>query len=56
MQIPGNIDIAMFTTFKTLIYDSYNLKNVQAEVHVHVHVMDINALMAAKEEEMRKAN
>lgn len=46
MQIPGNIDFALFTTFKELIYDSYNLKNVQAEVHVHHHTLDINALRA----------
>ncbi len=46
MQIPGNIDFALFTTFRTLIYDSYKLKNVQAEVHVHDHILDINALRA----------
>jgi len=46
MQIPGNIDFALLTTFKELIYDSYNLKNVQAEVHVHHHILDINALRA----------
>lgn len=46
MQIPGNVDFTLYTTFKTLIYDSYNLKNVQAEVHIHDHILDINALRA----------
>lgn len=46
MQIPGNIDFTLFATFKTLIYDTYNLKNVQAEAHVHNHILDINALRA----------
>ena len=46
MQIPGNVDFALLTTFEELIYDSYHLKNVQAEVHVHDHILDINALRA----------
>ncbi|CAA6813602.1 MAG: Putative outer membrane assembly protein [uncultured Aureispira sp.] len=46
MQIPGNIDFALYATFKTLIYDTYNLKNVQTEVHIHDHILDINALRA----------
>ena len=46
MQIPGDIDFALMTTFKTLIYDSYKLKNVQAEVHIHKHILDVNALRA----------
>jgi uncharacterized protein involved in outer membrane biogenesis len=46
MQIPGNINFTLYTTFKTLIYDTYNLKNVQAEAHVHDHILDINALRA----------
>ncbi|BDS13155.1 AsmA-like C-terminal region-containing protein [Aureispira anguillae] len=46
MQIPGNVDFTLYTTFKTLIYDTYKLKNVQAEAHVHDHILDINALRA----------
>lgn len=46
MQIPGNIDFTLQATFKTLIYDTYNLKNVQAVAHVHNHILDINALRA----------
>ena len=46
MQIPGNINFTLFATFKTLIYDTYNLKNVQAEAHVYDHILDITALRA----------
>lgn len=46
MQIPGNINFTLYATFKTLIYDTYNLKNVQAEAHVYNHILDINALRA----------
>jgi uncharacterized protein involved in outer membrane biogenesis len=46
MQIPGNINFTLNAIFKTLIYDTYNLKNVQAEAHVHDHILDINALRA----------
>jgi len=46
MQIPGNINFTLYATFKTLIYDTYNLKNVQAEAHMYDHILDINALRA----------
>jgi len=46
IQIPGNIDFSLITRFNEFIYDSYNLKNVFAEVHVHDHILDINTLQA----------
>lgn len=46
MQLPGNIDFTLMSTFSSLIYDTYNLKNVQAAVHIHDHILDINALRA----------
>lgn len=46
MQLPANIDFTLMATFTSLIYDTYNLKNVQAAVQIHNQILDINALRA----------
>lgn len=46
IQIPANIDFTLFATFKRLLYDNYDLKNVQAEVHIYDQMVDIAALHA----------
>jgi uncharacterized protein involved in outer membrane biogenesis len=46
IQVPANIDFTLFTTFKRLLYDNYDLKNVQAEVHIYDQMVDIVALHA----------
>lgn len=46
IEIPANIDFTLYVTFKQFIYDTYKLKNVQAEAHVYDQVLDINALRA----------
>lgn len=46
IQVPANIDFTLFATCKRLLYDNYDFKNVQAEVHVHDQILDIAALHA----------
>lgn len=44
--VPENLDITLFATVKRLLYDNYDLRNVQAEVHIYDQILDIVALHA----------
>jgi hypothetical protein len=46
IQVPKNIDFTLFATCDRLLYDNYDFRNVQAEVHVHDQIVDIAALHA----------
>ncbi len=46
IQVPENIDFTLFATFQRFLYDTYDFRNVQAEVHVHDQIVDIAALKA----------
>lgn len=46
IQVPENIDFTLFATCKRFLYDNYDFKNVQAEVHIHDQIVDIAALQA----------
>ncbi len=44
IEIPGNMDITLNTSFKELIYDTYNLSNVTGTVHVKDHTLLLDGL------------
>lgn len=44
--VPANLDVTLFATAKRLLYDNYDLRNVQAEVHLKDQTLDIAALSA----------
>lgn len=44
--VPDNLDLTLLATMKRLLYDNYDLRNVQAEIHVKNQVLDIVALRA----------
>lgn len=44
--VPDNLDLTLLATMKRLLYDNYDLHNVQAEIHVKDQILDIVALRA----------
>ncbi len=44
--VPANLDVALLATMRRLLYDNYDLRNVQAEVHIKDQILDIVALHA----------
>lgn len=44
IQIPGNMDITLNSSFKKLVYDTYNLSDVTGVVKVRDHVLQLEGL------------